>query len=216
MTEPDQAARPEWVAELAAKVEGLTHWPSTRFRAPLDFDGRQSAVLLLFGVDDDGEVDLVFIQRSHSLRSHPGQPAFPGGGMDPEDADHPACALREATEEIGLDPSTVEVIGELPTLWVSVSGYVVTPVVGWWRRPHPVWPVDLAEVERVERIPLRDLVDPANRYSVRHSSGFVGPAFILRDLTIWGFTGGLLSTLLDEFGWAVPWDADRVVPLAAE
>jgi hypothetical protein len=65
-------------------------------------------------------------------------------------------------------------------------------------------------VERVVRVPLVELLDPANRYCVRHPSGFVGPAFSVRGLEVWGFTAGLLSRLFDLVGWERPWDADDV------
>ena len=74
------------------------------------------------------------------MRNHAGQPAFPGGAVDPEDADTIACALREAEEEVGLDPGTVEVVATLPTLWIPVSNFLVTPILAWWRNPHPVGP----------------------------------------------------------------------------
>ena len=95
------------------------------------------------------------------MRTHAGQPAFPGGAADPGETDPVDTALREATEEVGLDPTTVEVQGLLPPLWIPVSGFVVTPVLAWWRKPHPVAPVDLAEVESVQRVRVADLVDPA-------------------------------------------------------
>ncbi len=73
--------------------------------------------------------------------------------------------------------------------------------------------VDVAEVARVERLPVRELVDPANRLRVRHPSGWIGPAFRVRDMLVWGFTAGVLSTLLEMAGWAQPWATDRVEEL---
>ncbi len=104
-------------------------------------------------------------------------------------------------------------VATFPRLWIPVSGYVVTPVLAWWHAPHPVRPVDLAEVARVERLPVRELVDSANRLRVRHPSGYVGPAFDVRGLLVWGFTAGILNTLLDLAGWAQPWDESRVADL---
>jgi 8-oxo-dGTP pyrophosphatase MutT (NUDIX family) len=178
---------------------------------PQGFEGRESAVLILFGVSQDVP-DLVFIQRASSMRQHAGQPAFPGGGLD-EDETAIECALREAQEEIGLRPETVEIIGELPKLWVPVSGYAVTPIVGWWREPHEISPKDPNEVARVERISVADLVRPDNRVRIRHSSGYIGPAFLVHDLTIWGFTGGLLTGLLDLLGYSQPWDTSQIIDL---
>jgi hypothetical protein len=147
------------------------------------------------------------------LRKHAGQVAFPGGSVDADDASPVAAALREAEEEVGLDPESVEVVAEFPALFIPVSGFVVTPVLAWWRDPHPVAPGDPAEVARVELVPIAELVDPANRFSVPHPSGLVGPGFQAGGLFIWGFTAILLSGLLELGGWARPWDASVIRPL---
>jgi 8-oxo-dGTP pyrophosphatase MutT (NUDIX family) len=183
----------------------------TRLPTP-DGDVRASAVLILLGEDASGP-DVLMLQRAETLRNHAGQPAFPGGAVDPGDADPAATALREANEEVGLDPASVQIVTELPVLWIPVSNYLVTPVLGWWRTPHPVHPADPGEVARVERLPVRDLVDPANRLRIRHPSGWIGPAFRLRGMLVWGFTAGVLSTLLELAGWALPWPTDRVEEL---
>jgi hypothetical protein len=105
------------------------------------------------------------------------------------------------------------VVGELPTLWIPVSDFLVTPVLAWWREPHEVGPVDAAEVAEVARLPVAELVDPANRLRIRHPSGWIGPAFRVRGMLVWGFTAGVLSTLLDLAGWAVAWPTDHVETL---
>lgn len=202
------ASLPEWLQPVAAIAATVTAEELTRF-VPPHGEGRHSAVLLLFSA----ERDLLLIQRASTMRSHAGQPAFPGGAVDDGDADSTAAALREANEETGLDPAGVRVFGALPDLWVPVTNYVVTPVLGWWERPTPVWARDAGEVASVHRVPLDDLVDPAHRCRVLHPSGFIGPAFEVQGLLVWGFTAGLISGLLDRLGWAQPWDEDRVVPL---
>ena len=136
-----------------------------------------------------------------------------GVRADPGDADLAATALREAEEEVGLDPDSVTVVAQLPKLWIPVSDFVVTPVLAWWRRPHEVHPRQPAEVAHVARLPVSELVDPANRLSVRHPSGWVGPAFQVRGMLVWGFTAGVIGALLEMGGWAVPWPADRVADL---
>jgi hypothetical protein len=123
--------------------------------------------------------------------------------------------LREAAEETGLDPGGVEVVAVLPDLFVPPSGYVVTPVIGWWRQPSAVTVKDPAEVASVHRVTLSELTDPSNRFQVRHPSGYVGPAFGVRDLVVWGFTGGLLDRLIYLGGWERPWDRSQVEPLPA-
>ncbi|HEY0697492.1 MAG TPA: coenzyme A pyrophosphatase, partial [Micromonospora sp.] len=108
---------------------------------------------------------------------------------------------------------SVSVLAQLPRLWIPVSEFVVTPVLGWWHSPHPVYPRDTAEVAHVARLPIAELVDPANRLRVRHPSGWTGPAFQVRGMLVWGFTAGVLSALLDMGGWTRPWDPRRVADL---
>jgi 8-oxo-dGTP pyrophosphatase MutT (NUDIX family) len=175
------------------------------FLPPQDGSARRSAVLLLFGEGPAGP-DLLLIERAAGLRSHPGQMAFPGGAVDPGDTGPVAAALREANEETGLDPSGVDVFASLPTVWVPPSNYAVTPVLGWWRVPSAVAVVDPAEVASVHRVPLAELLEPANRCCVRHPSGAVAPAFTVSGLVVWGFTAGLIARLFEYVGWERPWD----------
>ncbi len=202
---------PAWLEPLIAATRDVGVDELTRF-APPPGATRHSAVLMLFGEGEHGP-DVLLIERAHDMRSHAGQPAFPGGQVDPEDDGPVAAALREAVEETGLDDSGVEVLHALPDLYVPPSDFVVTPVLAWWERPTPVGPRDPAEVASVHRVSIAELVDPTNRFRVRHPSGFVGPAFGVRDLIVWGFTGGLLDRLIYLGGWERPWDRSRVEPL---
>jgi 8-oxo-dGTP pyrophosphatase MutT (NUDIX family) len=200
---------PGWWEPLLSRVREagplFRRWP-----VPPE-DGRPSAVLVLLGEGEPGGgPEILILERAADMRTHAGQPAFPGGAADPGDADPAATALREAAEEVDLDPASVDVLATLPPLWISVSNFVVTPVLAWWREPHPVRPLDPAEVAKVERIPVAELVDPAHRLWVRHPSGYTGPAFRVRTMMIWGFTAGVLSALLDLGGWTLPWQ-DRAV-----
>jgi 8-oxo-dGTP pyrophosphatase MutT (NUDIX family) len=188
---------------LAAAAHVVRAEDFSRF-VPPEAGGRPAAVLMLFAVGPQGP-DVLLIERAATLRSHAGQPAFPGGAIDPEDDGATAAALREATEEVGLDPSSVEVIAEIPRLFIPVTGFVVTPVLAWWREPHAVQPVDAGEVAAVLRVPIAELADPSARQRIRHPSGWVGPAFAVHGLLIWGFTAGLLDRLLKMGGWERPW-----------
>lgn len=200
---------PDWFRELVAAL-GDVPGNELSLTPPAGLSLRASAVLILFGDGDDGP-DVLLIERAPDMRSHAGQPAFPGGALDDGDDGPVAAALREAQEETGLDPSGVSVACVLPDLWLPPSGFTVTPVVGYWSNPVPVRAVDPREVSRAERVPVRALVDPANRVTVVHPSGFRGPGFLVADMMVWGFTARLLDRILEFAGWTSPWNEERVV-----
>lgn len=203
---------PAWCEPLLARVATARTEDFTRIATPRN-GGRESAVLVLFGEQQPHGPDVLLLQRAATLRHHAGQPAFPGGVTDPGDAGPTQTALREAWEEVGLEPESVTVLARLPRLWIPVSDFVVTPVLAWWHEPHPVHPREPAEVAHVARLPIAELVDPANRLRVRHPSGWIGPGFQVRGMLVWGFTAGVLATLLEMGGWARPWPKERVVEL---
>jgi 8-oxo-dGTP pyrophosphatase MutT (NUDIX family) len=182
---------PEWLRDFAAKASRI-HVPAL-LRPPAN-GARAAAVLILFGEGPDGP-DVLLLQRADTLRKHAGQPAFPGGGIDPGDGGPVGAALREAVEH---------------------TGYRVTPIVAWWREPSTVGAADPREVASVARVPLSELTDPANRLCVRSPSGHLGPAFRVRGMLVWGFTAGLLHTVLETAGWDRPWDTSRVEDLPVE
>ena len=200
---------PAWLSELAAAAETMEVHP--RLMPPAT-GGRESAVLILFGDGPDGP-DLLFIQRSEDLRLHAGQPAFPGGAIDAGDGGPVGAALREAVEEVGLDPSGVDVLGTLPEVFIPRTGFRVVPVLAWWRRPSAVAPVDAHEVAAVERVGVAELADPAVRLMVRVPDGRTSPAFRVRGMLIWGFTAALVERLLALGGWEKPWDPTVVQDL---
>jgi 8-oxo-dGTP pyrophosphatase MutT (NUDIX family) len=197
---------PGWLAGLAKAAATMTVPPPLRVPAA---GGRHSAVLILFAEGPDGP-DLLLIQRGAWLRQHAGQPAFPGGAVDQGDAGPAAAALREAAEEARVDPASVEILAVLPELYITRSGFRVTPVLAWWRSPGPVSPGDPGEVAAVARVPVRDLADPANRSMIRYPNGGGGPAFAAAGMLVWGFTAMLLDRLLALGGWERPWDRAKL------
>jgi 8-oxo-dGTP pyrophosphatase MutT (NUDIX family) len=208
-----RTAPPAWLTRVMQHADTTQPERFSRFLPP-DRGGRESAVLMLFGPDAAGAESLLLIERSHGMRSHPGQVALPGGATEPGDAGARATALREATEEVNLDPAGVEVLGVLPPLFLPPSGFVVSTVLGWWADPSPVSVGDPAEVAQVIQAPLAYLTDPAIRHTVTHPSGYLGPAFTLGDdLLLWGFTGGLVTKVLELSGLDRDWDHSRMEPL---
>lgn len=203
---------PAWWEPLLSRAAAARTDDFTTLRPPAT-GGRASAVLVLLGEDRPGEPDLLVLQRAAIMRNHAGQPAFPGGAADPDDRDPADTALREAREEVGLDPASATVLLELPELYIPVSRFVVTPVLAWWHAPHPVHPCQPAEVAHVARLPVAELVDPVNRLRVRHPSGWIGDAFQVRGMLVWGFTAGVISALLKMAGWSRPWEPGRIAEL---
>ncbi len=120
----------------------------------------RAAGVLVACLDQGGAPYLVLTRRSSRLKHHPGQIAFPGGKVDPGDDGPVGAALREAEEEVGLARGAVEVLGTLPS-HETVTGFTVTPVLGWIRaafRPVP----EAGEVDEVFTVPLAHVTDPAN------------------------------------------------------
>lgn len=213
-------------AELIAAATTAARWSPT---FPLSVENPiPASVLILFGRLDSiparaddltvaADLDVLLQRRAATLSSHPGQVSFPGGGREAADADEIATALREAQEETGLEPDGVEVLAALPEIPLAVSNFLVTPVLGWWRKPSRVAAVDHAETVEVFRVPVAQLIDPANRYtSTLHRDGmtYKGPAFDIDGTIVWGFTAGILDALIDATGWALPWDRTIERPVA--
>lgn len=180
-------------------------------------DGRDAAVLVLFSgppseapnSDLPEDVDLLLTVRASTLRHHAGQAAFPGGASDPGDHGPVDTALREAREETGIDIDRLHPLATMERTFIAPSGFHVVPVLAYSADPGPVAVVDQAETAIVARVPLRAFINPANRLMVYRDSltrRFAGPAFLLDEMLVWGFTGQVISAMLDVAGWAKPWD----------
>ncbi|MFL6142986.1 MAG: NUDIX hydrolase [Labedaea sp.] len=205
---------PEWLRGLVQASANLDIGMFRRFPPP-GSGIRDAAVLILLGEQERHGPDVLLQLRAGGTGAHAGQVAFPGGAAEPHDDGPVATALRETVEETGVDPSGVLPVAVFPTLHIPVSGFHVTPVLAHWVRPSRVWAVDAAETAAVSRVPIAVLADPATRFQVRHPAGFVGPAFALPGMLVWGFTAGVLTLVLAAGGWERPWDTGDVRDLDA-
>jgi 8-oxo-dGTP pyrophosphatase MutT (NUDIX family) len=181
---------------------------------PVEIDDQEyDAAVLAPIVDRDGEDHLLFTRRADHLGEHPGQMSFPGGGAEPEDATILETALREANEEIGLEPDEAEVVGQLDDIR-TVTEYAVTPFVA--HVPDREYDPDDREVAEVVVLPVAGLTDHANHEHERrdhpHYGDIVIHYFHVDGHTVWGATGRILVQLLElatEFEAPEKIDRDR-------
>ena len=209
-----QAYRRRVPAELLALVT------AANAKAALTGTGRDAAVLVLFsgpadspngGLPDDA--DLLVTVRASTLRHHAGQAAFPGGAADPGDDGPIFTAMREATEETGIDTSRLTPLATLEKMFIPPSGFHVVPVLAYSPDPGPVSVVDESETAVVARVPVRAFINPENRlmvYRKQNTRRLAGPAFLLNEMLVWGFTGQVISAILDVAGWSRPWNTEDV------
>jgi 8-oxo-dGTP pyrophosphatase MutT (NUDIX family) len=157
-----------------------------------------AAAVLVALIDRPGGMTVLLTKRTDHLHDHAGQVSFPGGRVDPEDRDAAAAALREAKEEVGLDPDRVDLIGRLDT-YVTRTGFEVVPWVGLVMPPIALVP-DPFEVAEVFEVPLAFFLDPASRrtesrvWQGKERFFYVYP---WHSYYIWGATAGMLSNLAE-------------------
>ncbi|WP_293817448.1 CoA pyrophosphatase [uncultured Corynebacterium sp.] len=194
--EVDEHGRPPRYSAVLILLSGDATFPR-----PAGATGRQA-------IPDDAT--MLLTHRAPTMRNHSGQVAFPGGRVEESDAGPVETALREAEEETGLNPDTVEPFAVLQPIYIDRSNFAVVPVVAWWRQPHAV-SCPTTENDWVEPYPLRELVNPERRFEVGFA-GWRGPAWNLHigeenPLVLWGFTGGVISALLRRADWEEPWSS---------
>ena len=230
------SAAPPWLAPLVANPDAVKN--AYRRRVPAQVlaaltvanttaavtgTRRDAAVLVLFSGPQHGsegtlpdDADLLVTVRASTLRHHAGQAACPGGAADPDDRSPVHTALREATEETGIEASRLRPLATLEKMFIPPSGFQVVPVLAYSPDPGPVTVVDEAETALVARVPVRAFVNPENRITVYRSENTkrtAGPAFLLNQMMVWGFTGQVIAAMLDVAGWAVPWESDKLYEL---
>ncbi|WP_346429390.1 CoA pyrophosphatase [Shewanella corallii] len=190
------------------KTRFLIQQPDSLAGVPARGNERQAAVLIpLWQRPDkaDGELELILTQRAGHLNAHPGQISFPGGKQDETDASMTATALREASEEIALPSSQVNILGQLP-VHNTITGFAITPVVGLVTGPFTPT-LDPGEVADCFSVPWSFLLDPVNRHlkTFKRRGKSMEICFIpWRDKFIWGATAAMIDQLCNQLGAAHP------------
>ena len=186
-------------ASLAATADDIVPYRSDMRDVP---GGTGVAAAVLIAITDRAEPGLILTQRPETMRRHPGQVAFPGGRIDPEDTNAIEAALREAEEEVALPRTQVHVIEPLP-VYRTITGFEITPVIGVIPPDLPLVPHD-REVAAVFEVPLAFLFDPANRTEQRIMVEGVERRYfeiMWGERRIWGATAAMLANLSARLRW---------------
>jgi len=188
----DRVLDPVWVRERCIALERPLGVPTALV------DARPAAVLVAL-FPEDGETHLVLMKRPESAPSHKGEISFPGGNRSSNDSNLRETALREAHEEVGIRPESVEVLAELPTIGTVKGAFAITPFVGFISERPPLLP-DPREVEAVFTVALSELLHPETWHSERWDlwgEEFDMSFYLLENETVWGATARILTGLLD-------------------
>jgi 8-oxo-dGTP pyrophosphatase MutT (NUDIX family) len=200
----DPAANPErsptaTVPPLLDNLRVVLDRRSLGFTTPDPRSKRRAAGVLVLFYYRGGEIHVVFFKRTDKVPTHKGQVAFPGGSGDSGDLDLEATALREAHEELNVDPSRVTMLGPLRPFDTFVSNFMVSPFCGYLVDADPVFVPQPFEVEEVLEIPLAKLRDRRNRHRGK-VPGFNLPIplpyYRVDGAVIWGASGGIVEELL--------------------
>jgi len=168
--------------------------------ARLDVRGRTDAAVLVALYLKEGELGAVLTKRRHDLRRHPGEISFPGGRHDDTDAGLEETALREAYEEIGLEPESVSVLGALAPTPTIATGYAVYPFVGLIEPGH-AWRLSPLEVDEVLELPLAALQRGYSRQRlIQRGIPIRTDTYVVDGKLIWGATARILADLFDRIG----------------
>jgi 8-oxo-dGTP pyrophosphatase MutT (NUDIX family) len=188
---------------LRARLDAIGQMPSRPVFSDFDLSGQKPdapilkpAAVLVPLVERDHGLNVILTRRSSDLPTHAGQIAFPGGRVEPRDADLGVTALREANEEIGLDPALVTLVG-MSDAYETVTRFAVTPVIGLID-PNADFTADPSEVAEIFEVPLAFLMDPANHQpQERVFEGIVRRFYAMPygDYYVWGATAGMLRAL---------------------
>ncbi|MFY9617721.1 MAG: CoA pyrophosphatase [Arcanobacterium sp.] len=200
-----RAGGPTPASQISTRASGPT--PASQIST------RHAAVLIV--LSDHPDPEILYTVRAQHLSHHAGETSFPGGGKEPGESPE-ETALREAWEEVRLDPDAVEIQGRLESRSTQRFKFNVDPIIGRVRdidRVKRSLLADPKEVDQIHWVRASALANPINRGTWRFS-GRSGPAFKVEDLLIWGLTAGMTSELLPLLGWDQPWDPSRHIPLS--
>ncbi|MBJ7382419.1 MAG: CoA pyrophosphatase [Acidimicrobiia bacterium] len=191
LADEDRVLDPVWVRERCMLLDPPLGVPTALV------DARPAAVLVAL-FPEDGETHLVLMKRPDSAPSHKGEISFPGGNRSSNDSNLSETALREAHEEVGIRPETVEVLAELPTIGTVKGAFAITPFVGFIAERPALLP-DPREVDKVFTVALSELLHPETWHSERWDlwgEEFDMSFYLLENETVWGATARILTGLL--------------------
>jgi 8-oxo-dGTP pyrophosphatase MutT (NUDIX family) len=190
----NQSLPPDWVNPIQDRVR----LSASTNRDPPDLGQLKRAAVLVLLVDSDEGPLVVLTERAATLRNYPGVLVFPGGSAEPGDRSPSATALREAAEEIGIDPDTIHVIGEFPSRALPATGFVVTPVVGWCDVFASNVESSPGEVAATVQIPLQEFVGRSKRVWRAANADANSAEFTIDGMAVGALTGSVIDLLTGD------------------